>query len=506
MTNRLKKIFLDDSCWVFWLFMFISASIFTFWLLGQLPGAVSPDSFYQLSQTKTLVFNDAHPYVSSLYLLVLMQFHDSFLPVAIFQILATSFLVSYIFYFAVKNGVKFYLVLPFFLALFLSIPVGLFNIIIWKDVPFSLLVLFFGFLLFYLGFKKKKGEPVNWSFLKIILLSFLFIIMVMLRHNGLLFLVVLPLCIFLAKLMSKPVFLKFILCSAVFLVIFKVVIPMLITVQKNPAAFSSLVWKVTPLVSMVYSPQYISDNSLRDREIVSKVVEPEVIQKYLNSPSPWDIAAYTSFTNLSDEDVKAFNHLYYRAIIINLPLYLGERTQKLFILLSPRVNVWANDYLTPEYLKSYVYQWPGLGDYLSFYPVKGILNQELKLINFAQNFRPIIFDLLYPTLILLIILLLYRFLPISALVSFFFLSQLPFWLIMTISPEFRYLYSIFLAYFIIFPLILLELQLSRKKLSKILIAVILTIFLLPYLIGGMVIYKYRSEITSYKVVVSQTKK
>lgn len=505
-----KYIFFEEKHWTFWVMALISSAVFSFWLLGQWPGAASPDTFYQLYQTKILVFNNAHPYLHTIYMLILMQFYDSFATIAIFQLLVTSLLLSYIFYFSIKNGLKFYLILPFFFAFVLSIPIGLFNIIVWKDVPFSLLVFFFGFFLFYLGYEKNKGTPVEFNFKKIVILAFLFILMVLMRHNGFVFLFVLPLILFVAKLMTKGTLAKFVLVSAIFFLIFKLLLPGIIGVKNYTSDFSSLVWKVNPLVNLVYSRSYISNNSKADQEIVEKIVGVDNIQKHFYSPSSWDVAAYTSLTNLQEEDVKKFNQLFYKSILLNLPIFLSERTEKFFTLLSPRVNVWANDYLNPDYLKSYIYQWrSGTAFYIQFSPVEEFKDIQVKSLNFLSGFRPIVFDLLYPTLVLLIILLFYKWLPISAFSSLFFLSQIPFWFIMTISPEFRYLYFIYLYYFVVFPLLILEVNLSRQKVKKSVIKssktynffflAIYLIFLLPYLTGGVIIYKYRSEINSYKV-------
>lgn len=512
--STFKSIFLEEKRWTFWLMSFVSILIFSFWLLGQWPGAVSPDSFYQLYQTKSLVLNNAHPYLHTLYLLTLMQFYDSFGAVAIFQLLATSFLGSYIFYFVIRNGLKFYLILPFFLAFVFSIPIGLFNIIIWKDVPFSLLVLFWGFYLFYLGYQKKKGIKTDFSFKKIAILAFLFILTVLIRHNGFLYLLVLPLILLLGQLMPRKILIKFFLVSAIFFLIFKSLLPNVLGVQNYTSNFSSLIWKINPLVNLISSKSYISDNLQKDKEIVEKIVAPDNIQKYFYSSSPWDVIAYTSFANLKEEDVKEFNQLFYKRVLSNLPIFLAERTERFFTLLSPRVSAWGNDYQNPDSLKSYIYLWrSGTSLYIQFTPVVKLMDFQAKLLILLSRFEPIIYDLLYPTLFLLVILLLYKWLPLSSRANFFILSQLPFWFVFTLFPEFRYLYFIYLYYFFAFPLLILEITLNRDLASKsilknprifnFLLVMIYLFFIIPYIVGGVLIYHYWGSIGNFAISLPQ---
>ena len=89
-------VFRENGKIRFWIFFGISFSVFFCWLLGQWPGAMTPDSLWQWMQTKTLDFQDNHPYISSLYLVVLSQIWDCPAIVAIFQIILMSAFGSYI--------------------------------------------------------------------------------------------------------------------------------------------------------------------------------------------------------------------------------------------------------------------------------------------------------------------------------------------------------------------------------------------------------------------------
>jgi len=500
----IKYIFIEEKHWTFWVMFLGAILIFSFWLLGQWPGAPVADTFGQLFQTKTLILNNSHPYLSTLYLLSLMQFYDSFAAVSIFQILATSALASFVFYFVYKNGVKFYLVLPFYLMFVSSIPIGLYNIAIWKDIPFSLLVVFWGFYLFYLGYQQKNGATIEFSLKKIFLLSLLFILMVLIRHNGYLYLLVLPLIIIVGRLMTKRILIEFLLASLVLLLILKFLVPYLFNIQGWSKVETNLAWKFHPMVALIQSESYVSEKPAEDQEIINNIIGYNKIQKYYKPLNGAPLAGEIDIPAFS-EDTEKFNLLFYRAMLQNLPFFISERTYLFFTLLYPTshdATVWWNIYSDPENLRSWISDW-GSGTYLyvQFHPVDKLFNLQQKFLAQVYRLNPAIYDLLYPVVFLIIIFFLYKWLPLSARSSFFILAQLPFWFIFIISPSFRYLYFIYLYYFLAFPLLILEITLNRKlapnslltrpKLYTLLLIGIFLAFIIPFVFAdSLIIYHW----------------
>lgn len=496
--STIKFIIYEEKHWVFWLMFLGALIVFSFWLLGQWPGAGSPDSFYQLFQTKSLVLEDSHPYLHTLYMLFLMQFYDSFGSIAIFQILVTAALGSYVFYFVYKNGLRWFLVLPFCLGFIFSIPIGLFNVVIWKDVPFSILVAFWGFYLFYLGFQKSLGVEVKLSLKKIIVLSFLFILMTLIRHNGPLYLVVLPLIILWGNLMARKDFLKFILISLVLFVSFNYLVPYVLNVTKWSSKVTSVAWKVNPMANMYLSKGYLTDDPAYDKQVIEKIMTIDYMEKNYNPNYGGNLVLGTQFDKLTNEDIKAFNHLFYIRMVENLPTFLGERTHLFMALLSCKTVTWTNEFYFDTY-KSYIYLWrSGTSLYMQYKPIQSFSDIQLKIIGILEKVKPVVFDLIYPTLFLLIVLALYKWLPISSRANFLLVSQLPVWFIFVIAPDFRYLYSIYLYYFFAFPLLCLEIIHNRQKNPKsllnkklvfnILIAFLMLVFIIPYICGGIITY------------------
>ncbi|MBD3306800.1 hypothetical protein GF339_10265, partial [candidate division KSB3 bacterium] len=153
-SRSLRSIFWKDKKIVFWAYFLIATGVFAVWLLGQWPGGMTPDSFWSWDQTLSLSFDDWHPYLYQVYLLMLRQFADSPATVAVFQILLTAGVGSYIFYFCIRQGVNWLYTLPFFLLFITSIPIGVYNITLWKDIPWSLCLVLTAFWIFRLQITK----------------------------------------------------------------------------------------------------------------------------------------------------------------------------------------------------------------------------------------------------------------------------------------------------------------------------------------------------------------
>jgi len=136
-----------------------------------------------------------------IYYRFLQQFWDHFAVVGIVQISLTSLLGSYIFYWLHKKGVPLYIILPFYFLFITSIPIGLYTITLWKDIPFALLVVFWAFWFVKLGFEKKEGGARH-SRREIIILFLLLIVMGLFRYNGIVYFVIVPAGLALLRMIS----------------------------------------------------------------------------------------------------------------------------------------------------------------------------------------------------------------------------------------------------------------------------------------------------------------
>ncbi len=146
----------------FWVFFLISTFVFFLWWAAFFPALMSTDSIGQWIQTMDLnKLSDWHPYLSTLYFYFLKLIYNSPATVSLFQIIWTAALFSYIFNFFIKVGLKKIYIYVLFIFFVTSIPIGLFNISLWKDVPFSLCLIGFLFFLCKAIYEKKSVVLVS---------------------------------------------------------------------------------------------------------------------------------------------------------------------------------------------------------------------------------------------------------------------------------------------------------------------------------------------------------
>jgi hypothetical protein len=187
------KLFLIGEKRIFFWLMFSGASLcFSLWLLAYWPGHLTSDSIHIWWVAKNPgYFLHEHPFVNILYYRFLQQIWSHFAVVGVFQIIATALLGSYIFYHLHKNGLPVILIIPFYLWFITSVPIGLYNITLWKDIPFALLVVFWAYYFVRLRLNQLKGREVPHMALFILIL--LLLCVSLFRYNGLIYLILIPL-------------------------------------------------------------------------------------------------------------------------------------------------------------------------------------------------------------------------------------------------------------------------------------------------------------------------
>ncbi len=150
-----------------------------------------------------VLIND-HPLLNVIYYRYLSGLWNNPAIVPIFHIVAMSTLIAYVFHSIHRHGVPLKYLLPFYLLTITSVPIGLYNILLWKDIPFALLIVFWAFLLCQFYQKKKENqffltkEQVFALFLSLLALAFT-------RHNGLIYLAVIPIYLVLLRLIPMRI-------------------------------------------------------------------------------------------------------------------------------------------------------------------------------------------------------------------------------------------------------------------------------------------------------------
>ncbi|MBM2816006.1 MAG: hypothetical protein HW421_2768 [Ignavibacteria bacterium] len=556
-------LFIKDKRWTFWVFFIVAIGVFSLWLLGQWPGIMSVDSLIpNFQEIRTLKFGNVKPWTYILYLLAIAQFADTPATVGFFQIILTSFVGASIFYYCLKIGAKWYLVLPFYLLFIASVPVGIYNITIWTDIPFTSIMVFWSFILFYLHHRKKllitnyelpqsitnyrnqlritneesdaeAGEIVENNFEKeqisnteyrmsndegdsneevlsnnkeqssnpipqtlnpipytqypnsrppppdprslkldihqIGFMSLLFICLCTFRHNGIIFLVVIPTLILMFRLLNKRNLVQFFGISFTLYIIFKLLTPVMSPNNQVFEYFDAL-RKHYPLMSIYSSKTYYSPERPKDWEHLNHWMKLDEIKEHYTPLNQSDEGAFASqrWFALSDSDKAYLSYLFYARSAQNVHTVTGE----LLIKFMGTMGFSNNIYLFSNSLKDdkALQPWRPIETYgIKFAPKSETLQQkEDKILAETMDFtgevpNSMIYFNVFPFFVLLLIVFfLYKWFPSSAMYSFLILYNLPFLFLTLVTIEWRFMYFIYLAGIFILPLVIAE-HFGRKK-------------------------------------------
>ena len=165
------------------LFFVLLAAAYTTYLAAFYPAAMSYDSVNQWHQMVTFSFNDHHPPLYALTMWLLTRLWFSPAAVATFQIALQALAVCFALFTLARLGASKTLLwsLALFFALF---PVyGIYSVILWKDVPYSVCLLLLTVML--LRVLSSGGAALD-SRLFQVGLGVILALIVLLRHDGLL--------------------------------------------------------------------------------------------------------------------------------------------------------------------------------------------------------------------------------------------------------------------------------------------------------------------------------
>lgn len=184
-------------------FFFIGALVtYGTWLLVFWPGVMSVDSLniWRAAWLPDVMINN-HPAINVFWYMFLQHVWNNIAVVPVSQILLLSLLLAVTFSFCQQQGVRLVVLLPCYILLLLSLPVCLYNLTLWKDIPFALLVVFWGLVP---GYFYQKHKALKISPTVVLLLVLLFIALLLFRHNGMVYVIALPMLFAGLRLVTLP--------------------------------------------------------------------------------------------------------------------------------------------------------------------------------------------------------------------------------------------------------------------------------------------------------------
>ena len=180
----------------FWLMWVSGIAVFSIWLLAFWPGVMSVDSLkiWRAALLPEIVIND-HPLLNVVLYRYLSGLWNNIAGVVIFHIVIVAGLLAFVFFRMVRHGLSLWVAAPFFVLAVLSLPVGLYNVVLWKDIPFAVLIVMWGWIVVEVYLGKSQPRPPRSLEVKFALLLLLFAL-AFTRHNGLIYLIIVPLMLF----------------------------------------------------------------------------------------------------------------------------------------------------------------------------------------------------------------------------------------------------------------------------------------------------------------------
>lgn len=412
--NWFSILFVQNKRWFFWSVFFLGLAINLMFLAAEWPGSMTPDSLYINREAKWLQFTNHHPYIYSVFALGLYNIFDAPLVVIIFQMICFHLLSGLFFYTLYSEGLSLVILLPTLALPFFSLPINLFNITFWKDIPYSTLVLFWAFFFSYLFYKWHYCRVrVRVGVVDAILLALLFFLLCTLRFNGLVYLPLIPcmFCFFFWN--SKKSVVTFAVVSTLLLVTYYLVLPNFILYHKpeqNNYAKNTLEVKAGKLDSILQNTgNYYIEDYLSER---TKIFTASM------GTSPVASTWYTD-THFPPQFWLSVREMRSDMIYNSKSVYLAEKLKKLLRNTTRYIGVFSGRFL--------------------------FWNSSFALAGLCFIF------------------ILYKWFPVSAFYSSFFLYQ-AFFMFFVVWPRWRYLYFIYLGGVFLLPVVFFEL--SRRKWYK----------------------------------------
>lgn len=274
--NGIRDVFLGHNRPLFWGMFCFGLLVFSFWHIAFWPGIASTDSLkiWRAAHIPGTYLGD-HPPLNVLFYQYLSQFWDNTAVVPIFQNVVCSLLVSSIFFSCFRWGVPIYLVALFYLLTIFSVPVGLYNAVLWKDVPFAFLTVYLAFKLADMYFRIRYDGvgrlQIDWGILLAVLL-----LLVGTRYNGAVYLLLVPCLLIVLRIVR--IRWRYILSAACVLFLFTV---LGLAVFKDRSPVSYFTMQSTKYIQQAIgeiSPEFAQEKFNKYKDIFN------VNQKYMQ----WD--------------------------------------------------------------------------------------------------------------------------------------------------------------------------------------------------------------------------
>ncbi|KKQ94454.1 MAG: hypothetical protein UT66_C0017G0017 [candidate division CPR2 bacterium GW2011_GWC1_39_9] len=448
--KKIKEQFKKNQS--FAIFFSISFSWLLLWLLAFWPGIMSLDSFVSWQQSSTGHYSNWHPYVYGIYFFILRQTYDSPAIIALFQIILFSLLTAWAFskFVNLTSKRKRIIIYSVYFFLIFSVPVSLYAITLWKDIVFSYLIIFWG-LFFYLKILSKKQVD---SYLLVSSLSLVLVFSATVRHNGIIFILFIPLLAYLSGIMDRKKTAYFFVLSFFVVVLLKTTVPSILGVNMSKKVLDNS-YKLQ-IISAIVSSNYYLDRSPYPIDELNKLLPLKNMKQ--------DYRCQTLDFALADKELnpqafndpefqKRFDAIFYSLAINNIPNVAADR-MCIFTSMLTGQGIASQNLLEKDVNFSLFPDKLGLKadskfPVMKYYLAKAVsqslfIPYSLFFWNMILSFSLFFFALIYS----------FRRNKAIFYYSIIIMLQVPFLFLTVTANDFRYYYFVYLGSFFLIPMIL----------------------------------------------------
>lgn len=318
-NKKIKGLIKKNKYW--FLLSIWGVTVFSIWLLAFYPGLMTPDSLDQWSQAKSFSFSNHHPYIHTLIIALIQRVIYSPAAVAFVQILLAACIPAFFINLLIKNNYKKAPLIGIFLVYTFLPSIGLYNITLWKDIAYTNMLFLITILILQNILKNVHLEDFKVdraSIAKLVLAAGVFGITSLLRHNGIIFLFIIPVSYYLLKIYTlKKSVVLFALCLTFFIFFNNILFGFLHVQKQNFINASVLIHMVAAAFNDGYLP-------LEEEKVVIEKLVPISNLK----------GSYTC--NTSNNLV--YNNPEYNYSILNNDSYMGEFYKTSISIISKNIK------------------------------------------------------------------------------------------------------------------------------------------------------------------------
>ena len=159
----------------------------------------------------------------------------------------------------------------------------------------------------------------------------LFIIVCLVRHNGIVYILFIPLIILLFRLYSKRTLKIFMIQSVTLFLVLKIIVPHSLGLDKNtPVNYMGSAWKMHIIAALLMN-NYYTDNEKHDEDVIKRIVDLNVIKTNYDPLYVDPIYFNEKYNrNISNREIHDLNKLLLLRAIENYPILISFRSRIFF--------------------------------------------------------------------------------------------------------------------------------------------------------------------------------